>query len=208
MSRNVIDDDTKRKIAAAYELMTAKAVASEYGISERQVRRIAKEVQAWDDDDAHRDQDKDSTKYVDIDSLKDAYGHGISTDFIKTQYLSIYEAQMKAAEHYHKMAVDEKTKSNCAWGNLELHFLQDASKSLYNIHLMSGSHRLETYDPFKDIIAERQYQSLEREFNDLGRRQHLDMIASDVGRKINWDVIDSQIEELHRYRDRMDGIDG
>lgn len=191
-----IDDDTKRKIAQAYQVMTAKSVAAEYGISERQVRRIAKEVSSWTDDAADDPGDSDGSDYIDTDSLRDAYINGISPKFIRVQYLCIYEAQMKAAEYYHTMAVDESTKSNCAWGNLELRFLQEAARSLSNIYEMSGSHQLMSYVGKDNTPAELEYQSMERDFKDLERRKELDYMAERVGHTINWDVVDKRIQKL------------
>lgn len=193
---SAISDDTKRKIAQAYQVMTAKSVAAQYGISERQVRRIAKEVSSWGDDKAADPGESDGSSYVDDDTILDAYLNGICPKFIRIQYLTIYEAQIRAAEHYHGMATAEATKTNCAWGNLELRFLEDAAKSLSNIYEMSGSHRLKSYVGKDNTVAELEYQSLERDFKELERRQNLELMAAEVGRTINWDVVDRNIQKL------------
>lgn len=205
MPKNVIDDETKRKIATAYSVMTAQAVGQEYGISERQVRRISKEVASWPEPQQDQKEGDDASGFIDEDTLNYAYEFGISPKFIRIQYLSIYEAQIRAAAHYHEMASDERTANNCAWGNLELRFLEAATKSLTNLHEMAGSHRLKSYVG-KDMTPEEQeYKRIEEQLKDAHRRNAIDLDAMIVSKRIDWDAVD---ESIHRTREDMVRIFG
>lgn len=178
-----IDEETRKKIAEEYETSTAKEIAGRYGISERQVRRIAKEEaeRAEPGEQARKPQ----APYVTIDE-----------EYVKGELIRLYNMNVENAEHYHGLAKENPT--NCAWGNLEVRFLASASELMKKICDMSGIKNIDADMRRAQRMTARDlvYSNLEEKFKDASRRDILNFNAEMAHQRINWDVVDKEIAEL------------